>query len=644
VTASRAVRLLVLFGWSAAAATAAAAAGGGCGRRVVGRLPLDSGAGANQHDAATGGAADGPATTDGPPADAGDPSLPPNVPGACTGAGWCWTHPLPTADRLVQAFEVAPDDVWLIGASGTIVRLKGGAWSTMPSPTSALSAIWAAGADDVWVAGPGGPFHWDGTSWTLRTIPVAPEARGVLALWGCASDDVWAVGALASHWDGSGWTFSLPPGASGGFNTIWGSSCQDVWAGIANPFTASGGILRWTNGAWVVSEERRAERILGTGPDDIWSLAQGQLFRRSRLGTGALVDGDVVSLFPAGAGLVGVMDHDRHIQVRAGETVTDLPSLAPIEPTTDLWGRSPSDIWAFVARGGAAHWNGSAWTPRLPAWALDGNNGFKITGTSPTDLWAVVGSNVLHGDGTTWRKLPALVGTFIRDMWSPGPNRLWVLGTDSLIHRWNGADWESEDPPPRATPTLEMSAISGTGSDDVWVLRGANTVMHWDGTSWTASQPVTYNLTDVWAAAPDDAWFVGDGILHWQSGAWAMPPRIPASLAGLPLLAVTGNGPTDVWVMAGASVYKVSDDHRDLNHAVSTRARFVALTPAGGSDVWTLVQDAGASYVGYIPSAPPNISELVIPAPAGLNDIWAASDGTLWAAGPYGALIRRRPP
>src|SRR6185369_15803511 len=120
----------------------------GCGQRRIGRLPdaamggdtivhADTGADA-QADAAVDETADAPVDT---PADAADdardgsadladdtdgaddgPPVIPDLPQVCTATGWCWTHPLPTGDRFVQVAGVAPDDTWLLGASGVILR------------------------------------------------------------------------------------------------------------------------------------------------------------------------------------------------------------------------------------------------------------------------------------------------------------------------------------------------------------------------------------------------------------------------------------------------------------------------------------------------------------------------------------------
>jgi len=597
-----------------------AGAGLACGRRLVGRLSFDAGS-----DSAA--------------------RVVPDLPQVCTSEGWCWTHPLPTSDRFVAAYTVGIDDLWLIGASGTIVRFAGGVWSTVPAPSSALSAIWASAANDVLVGGPAGPYHWDGAAWTQVPSPASPGGRPVYSIWGCAPNDVWVVGALALHWDGSQLTYPTQPILPGYLRAVWGSACNNVWAGALIDGSGAGRMMRWDGNNWLDIASQPAERIAGTGPDDIWSLGQGQLFHWTGPGAGTLRDSRTLNLFAIGTDAVGTIDDRQVISIfpRSGAT----SSLAPApDEVTALWGRAANDIWGFGALGFAAHWNGTDWTAELPGWALTHDNAVKVTGSSPTDLWAVAGGTLLHGDGSTWQTAltPQEVGGTIHDVWAAAPDDVWVLGGDALIHRWNGAAWRTEDPPPRGMTTPEMRAISGTGPDDVWILRGTNSVLHWDGRSWISRQPDIDRPVDIWAAGPDEAWVVGDdGVSHWDNGFWYRP-RLPATFGSTPFTAVNGSGPADVWMLAAGYVLKVSDDQQDVSVVMSSDWRAAALAPIATGGVWVVFQ-AGteASRLYRITNTDPGTFGTAVIGPAGLNDLWLASDATLWAAGDGGALIRKRP-
>jgi hypothetical protein len=607
---------------------------------LIGKLPAgapDAGA-----DAAADLAADA--------APAGDAAADrPTLPQVCTSDGWCWTHPLPTSDRFVQAFPVGADDLWFIGASGTIVRFSGGAWSTIPSPTDALSAIWASGSTDVWVGGTAGPFRWNGQSWMQVPPPTSPGDRPVYAIWGCAPNDVWVVGPVTTHWDGSVLSYVDMPLGARGFDTVWGSACNDVWAGFLDDSLGSGRIAHWANGNWTTTEQRPAEQIVGTGPDDLWSLAQGQLFHWNGVGAGTLEDSHTSNLFPIGTAAVGTLNDAHQISVFPRNNAMGGPATLAPTPVTALWGRSANDLWGFGARGVVTHWDGAAWTAHLPGWALSGDDALRVTGSGPNDLWAVVGSTLLHGDGSTWQTAltPQQVGGRIFDLWARAPDDVWVLGGDAVFHRWNGATWQSADPPPPPPdPAMpEMHAISGFGPDDVWILRGRSSVLHWDGSTWISRQPQVDNLQGIWAPGPNEVWIAGDGVSHWIGTGWS-PLRIPDILINTSFTAVGGSGPTDVWVLAAGYALKVAPNNWDLTEGISSSWRAAALSPVSSGGIWVLFQDGTtpASRLYRVTGTDPttDVGPALV-APAGLNDLWASPDGTMWGAGQGGALIRKRP-
>jgi hypothetical protein len=195
-----------------------------------------------------------------------------------------------------------------------------------------------------------------------------------------------------------------------------------------------------------------------------------------------------------------------------------------------------------------------------------------------------------------------------------------------------------------------VRAISGTGPDDVWVLRGTNTVVHWDGATWLSRQSSITHLTDIWAAARGELWVAGDRVSRWRDGRWR-DAEIPAAVRNTPITAIGGGGPGDVWVLAGGYVLRATDDDPampTLVVATSSSWRAVALTPArspastGG--VRVLFQDGTvASRIYHLTASNPPDTRVESLGPPGLSDLWEAPDGTLWATGPGGALLRRLP-
>ncbi|MCC6619906.1 MAG: IPT/TIG domain-containing protein [Deltaproteobacteria bacterium] len=121
-------------------------------------------------------------------------------------AGGAWTLATAPSRNLYGVYGFAKDDVWAVGASGTILRFDGVAWNVVPSGTSiGLRAVWGAAPDDVWMVGEGGlVLHWDGS---VITRTMLDTTRTLTAIWGSGPDDVVVVGSRGTGfgWDGEAW-------------------------------------------------------------------------------------------------------------------------------------------------------------------------------------------------------------------------------------------------------------------------------------------------------------------------------------------------------------------------------------------------------------------------------------------------------
>lgn len=138
--------------------------------------------------------------------------------------------PVPGKGRFtaVSATRGSDDDVWAAGYvvtspddlaySPLVEHWDGKSWSSVALPdvgSYAASAVYAAGARDVWVAlQPSGGhgfgtsprfLHFDGASWHVVTLPL-PAEFGVqyqfTSLAGTGSADIWAAGTAGNSQDG----------------------------------------------------------------------------------------------------------------------------------------------------------------------------------------------------------------------------------------------------------------------------------------------------------------------------------------------------------------------------------------------------------------------------------------------------------
>ncbi|UUU31377.1 hypothetical protein JIX56_16515 [Streptomyces sp. CA-210063] len=206
---------------------------------------------------------------------------------------------------------VGSGGVWVTASVGycsqaqtRIVRWDGTSWSALESlPSGRLVDLKAFGPDDVWaVVGEDRAQHWDGTRWTVMTLPVG----GVASLDGVAADDLWAVGyrdtdaaagvgeteltqPVAVHWDGRSWERTerpayrfpelVPPEPGASLDLVVALAVDDVRAYGSHSFN-HGEVedepddeavrIRWDGKRWVdqaAAPEDCAERVpvLGDG-------------------------------------------------------------------------------------------------------------------------------------------------------------------------------------------------------------------------------------------------------------------------------------------------------------------------------------------------------------------------------------------
>ncbi|HXW34371.1 MAG TPA: hypothetical protein VEJ87_07305 [Acidimicrobiales bacterium] len=271
------------------------------------------------------------------------------------GSAWSLAQvPQPTGQQATfgAVADLGPDDTWAVGTSfsggaGTtpggstlIEQWNGTRWAIVPSPnavpvlngnSNTLDAIAATGPDDIWAAGwylnndadllTMLVEHWNGTSWSLVTSPIAEDAV-VTSLTAISSDDVWAVGSFAddgnmsAHWNGRKWVLVATPNvtsagtvAQNELTAVSSDSAHDVWASgyvfnvndknFAEPF-----VLHWNGSRWsltmtpnIGSEGSRLRGINVASATDVWAVGQEQQDNGSILTLTEQYDGSTWKIF-----------------------------------------------------------------------------------------------------------------------------------------------------------------------------------------------------------------------------------------------------------------------------------------------------------------------------------------------------------
>ncbi|MDX3224437.1 hypothetical protein [Streptomyces sp. ME19-01-6] len=340
-----------------------------------------------------------------------------------------------------------------------------------PMSETASREFWgvaATGAKDAWAVGrrtdgAAGPAplirHWNGTAWT--DVPAATtggKAAQLEKVAASAPDDAWAAGSLVDndstpivlqHWDGKKWTkvdHAAPAEgalsfvgdiATFGTKAAWLTSFD--WDPAGN--TSEYRLERWTGSAWhkvslpAAPGGGRAQPwdITGTGPDDVWVTADA-------------VTGEVA-----------------------------VPLLY--------------------------HWNGSRWTVRevpVPAehptgWVANravatGRNSVYVLGKT-NDPQAPTATMAAHWNGSRWQSLAELPVDEANTAGADGAGRLWIAGwtpgnPHSVMARWTGTKWATEELPADVTGHSEMSTVLGIAG-----VPGTKGVFA-AGTAGCASDPV----------------------------------------------------------------------------------------------------------------------------------------------------------
>ena len=174
----------------------------------------------------------------------------------------------------------------------------GTSWSVVPSPNPAGSTVaeldagscasptscTATGLYDVKTGELPLAEHWDGTSWTIQTVPlpagaIAAGLDGVSCL---SALDCTAVGAakipglpantqpLAERWNGTRWTVQTTVTPAGAYNPNFrgvsctsASRCTAVGGYLANGSTETSLVERWDGTAWTVQTDAAITELVG---------------------------------------------------------------------------------------------------------------------------------------------------------------------------------------------------------------------------------------------------------------------------------------------------------------------------------------------------------------------------------------------
>ncbi|GAB4564394.1 MAG: hypothetical protein Tsb0020_14500 [Haliangiales bacterium] len=199
---------------------------------------------------------------------------------------------------LNWTYGFGPDDITVVGATGTVLHWDGATWEQQPTPTDQnLWGVWGASSDDMWAVGGAGReagqatiLHYDGETWTKEDVPALQRANvyAFFKVWGTGADNVYIVGqrGVVLHYDGETWTEEFA-GVSGDLISLWGSGPDHIVAvGGRNVALAS----VWDGTEWTPID-------LGALPglNGVWVAADGTSYVVGVTGVALMINSDAAS-------------------------------------------------------------------------------------------------------------------------------------------------------------------------------------------------------------------------------------------------------------------------------------------------------------------------------------------------------------
>ena len=189
------------------------------------------------------------------------------------GTSWSIQTTPATAGKLNAVTAVSATDVWAVGGTGSadlIENFNGTTWSIVQAPSPGTSApslggISAISSTDIFAVGGVGKgnfpqvLQFNGTTWTsLANLPTGIADTAIDAI---SATDVWTAGG-GSIWNfnGTNWT-EVASGIGGDLFAISGSSANDIFAvGETISTTDETLVEQWNGTSWsVVTSAGRGE-------------------------------------------------------------------------------------------------------------------------------------------------------------------------------------------------------------------------------------------------------------------------------------------------------------------------------------------------------------------------------------------------
>jgi hypothetical protein len=195
----------------------------------------------------------------------------------------------------------------------------------------------------------------------------------------------------------------------------------------------------------------------------------------------------------------------------------------------------------------------------------------------------------------------------------------------------------------------DASAIHDAGSDAAALdaSLASSRICSADGFCWELPTPQGETLRAAWAAAPDDAWAVGDGgvVLHYDGRVFT------AAETGTDrdLLAVHGSAADDVWAVGKGGVVLHFDGKAwsttDLGPLIDASGGAMTgdldgVFAAASDAVWAVGHSGVTAVIAHYDGEQWTNPVLAMPTDRVLRAVWGSSREHVWAVGDGGTILK----
>jgi hypothetical protein len=271
-----------------------------------------------------------------------------------------------------------------------------------------------------------------------------------------------------------------------------------------------------------------------------------------------------------------------------------------------------------------------------------------VWGTSASDLYTATHTGVMRWNGSAWSYADPVRWRELMDVRGFTGGRVWGVGRNGVMVRWNGTAWDGLVYNGTAVTTLalgdftpparriSLNGIWGTSESAIVVVGDSGTVLTWNGTTWqTRASGTTAALTDVWGTSLTDFYATTADGRVLRFGASTVTPAAGVQAPGA-LNAVWGSSASNIYAVGeGGMMYRYNGSSWSRIR-LPTRAALTTVWGSSASEVYA-AGSAGALYryngTAWTPEKRPG-------GDGQMYGVWGLSGGNIYVVG--NSLVARR--